>query len=257
MTTETITGASASNQTQANSQDNNREMLPLLYGTEAVRIIKNDQGETWWVAKDVLDILELGHITNALKGLDDDELTVLKLQSGGQNREMKLINESGLYTLILRSNKPAAKPFRKWVTKDVLPQIRKTGGYGISGDASMLFQVFDKIDRLESKLDELRINSNVLGTVWSFAHEYCVTGVQHIAIKDDLYDAYLEYCRQGNGHPQCKSHFFMKLYRAVSNTYASTAMLYGKKTRVARGIGLKRNYQGLLEKKYLLEKGGD
>ena len=89
-----------------------------------MRVVEKD-GEPWFVAKDVCDILELENITNALKSLDSDDLTLTILKSGGQNREMKLISESGLYTLILRSNKPEAKKFARWVTHEVLPAIRR------------------------------------------------------------------------------------------------------------------------------------
>lgn len=93
---------------------------------QAVRVVLKD-GEPWWVAKDVCDVLELNNITEALRNLDEDELTSEILKSGGQGREMRLISESGLYTLIIRSTKPEAKKFRKWVTAEALPSIRKTG----------------------------------------------------------------------------------------------------------------------------------
>lgn len=109
------------------------EVTHFSFEDSPVRTLTDKLGEVWFVAKDVCEVLDLDHITNALKGLDDDELTVTKLQSGGQSREMKLISESGLYTLVIRSNKPQAKPFRRWVTHDVLPAIRKTGSYGIPG----------------------------------------------------------------------------------------------------------------------------
>lgn len=65
-----------------------------------------------------------------MAGLDPDELTSVKLRSGKQAREMLALTESGFYTLIVRSNKPEAKKFRKWVAGEVLPAIRKTGSYG-------------------------------------------------------------------------------------------------------------------------------
>lgn len=86
-------------------------------------------GNPWFVAKDVCDVLDLDNVTRATSGLDDDELTLLKVRAGGQDREVNCVSESGLYTLIIRSNKPQAKSFRKWVTAEVLPSIRKTGGY--------------------------------------------------------------------------------------------------------------------------------
>jgi len=109
------------------------DVVPFYYSENEIRIITDSQGEPWFVAKDVCDVLGLDNITWALNGLDEDELTLEKLNSGGQTREMKLISESGLYTLIIRSNKPQAKAFRRWVTHEVLPAIRKTGGYSAAG----------------------------------------------------------------------------------------------------------------------------
>ena len=93
-----------------------------------IRIVMKD-GEPWWVAKDVCDVLDLSNPSESLKALDEDELTSETLRSGGQGREMRLISESGVYTLVMRSNKPEAKRFRKWVTSEVLPTIRKHGAY--------------------------------------------------------------------------------------------------------------------------------
>lgn len=90
-----------------------------------VRVTEHN-GEPWFVAKDVCDILDLKNPSVALQSLEDDERTKVFL---GRQGEANCINESGLYTLIIRSNKPVAKRFRKWITADVLPTIRKTGGY--------------------------------------------------------------------------------------------------------------------------------
>lgn len=86
-------------------------------------------GEPWFVLKDVCEVLGLTDTGRTAERLDPDELTRTTLVSGGQNREMFVINESGLYSVILRSDKPEAKPFRKWVTSEVLPSIRKHGAY--------------------------------------------------------------------------------------------------------------------------------
>ena len=93
-------------------------------------------GEPWFVLKDVCEVLGLSDTNKTAERLDPDELTRTKLVSGGQEREMYIINESGLYNVILRSDKPQAKPFRRWVTGEVLPSIRKHGGY-IAGQAGM------------------------------------------------------------------------------------------------------------------------
>lgn len=88
-------------------------------------------GEPWFVAKDVCNVLEIQNVTQALGTLDPDELTYVKHRSGGQRREMNVVNESGLYALIFKSRKPEAKAFRKWVTSEVLPALRKTGSYAM------------------------------------------------------------------------------------------------------------------------------
>ena len=104
-----------------------------------IRII-NQNGEPWFVAKDVCDILGLTNVTKALYALDDDEKMTLTLskshlgQRGGAQK-INVISESGLYALILRSDKPNAKVFRKWITSEVLPSIRKSGTYSLQKDA--------------------------------------------------------------------------------------------------------------------------
>ncbi len=87
-------------------------------------IIKN--GDPWFVAKDICDVLGLSNPTVALNALDQDERSKFLL---GRQGETNIINESGLYALIFRSNKPNARKFRKWITSEVLPSIRKTGKY--------------------------------------------------------------------------------------------------------------------------------
>lgn len=89
--------------------------------------MKTEKGEPIFCAKDICEALELTDVETALRKLDSDEKLTRKIYSSGQNREMLFVNESGLYTLIMRSNKPEARKFRKWVTGEVLPAIRKYG----------------------------------------------------------------------------------------------------------------------------------
>ena len=98
------------------------------YQNNEVRTVELN-GEPWFVLKDVCEVLGLTDTGRTAERLDPDKLTRTTLVSGGQNREMFVINESGLYNVILRSDKPEAKPFRKWVTSEVLPSIRKHGAY--------------------------------------------------------------------------------------------------------------------------------
>lgn len=83
-------------------------------------------GEPWFVAKDVCDVLGLTNPTTALSALDEDERSKFFL---GRQGNTNIINESGLYALVIRSNKPNARKFRKWITAEVLPAVRKTGRY--------------------------------------------------------------------------------------------------------------------------------
>lgn len=97
----------------------------------------NRNGEIWFVAADVCAVLDIKNTSDALKNLDDDECLTLDIGEGqkigrGGAQKFNIINESGLYALILRSRKPEAKRFRKWVTSEVLPAIRKTGSYSVS-----------------------------------------------------------------------------------------------------------------------------
>lgn len=92
-----------------------------------VRTIHDESNnEIWFVAKDIIDILELSNTTVALQSLEDFERTKFNL---GRQGETNMINESGMYALIIRSRKPQARNFRIWITSEVLPSIRKNGGY--------------------------------------------------------------------------------------------------------------------------------
>ena len=93
-----------------------------------IRVIEQN-GEPWFVAADVCKALDLEDTGRATSRLDEDELTRIKIVSGGQNREVIVVNEPGLYSLVLGSRKPEAKAFKRWITHDVIPSIRKHGAY--------------------------------------------------------------------------------------------------------------------------------
>lgn len=102
----------------------------------ALRTLIDENGEPWFVAKDVCDVLELSNVGQALARLDDDEKSSITLNDGTPgNPNRAIVSESGLYALVLASRKPEAHEFKRWVTHEVLPQIRKTGGYIPTTDA--------------------------------------------------------------------------------------------------------------------------
>lgn len=97
-----------------------------------VRVVDRN-GDFWFIAKDTCDILGLDNVSEAVKSLDDDERSNISNSDVGQSggRDPIIISESGLYSLILRSRKPEAKEFKRWITHEVLPTIRKTGSYSL------------------------------------------------------------------------------------------------------------------------------
>lgn len=109
-----------------NESDNLQIFNNAIFGN--VRVILQDN-EPWFVAKDVCDCLEIKNTTDALKRLDDDERARFNL---GRQGETNIVNEYGLYSLVLSSRKPEAKEFKRWITHDVLPALRRTGSYSLN-----------------------------------------------------------------------------------------------------------------------------
>ena len=94
-----------------------------------VRVV-DVNGEPWFVARDVCECLELTNTSQTLSYLDDDEKGITTNDTPGGQQEMSIVSEAGLYSLILRSRKPEAKAFKRWITHEVLPSIRRAGSYG-------------------------------------------------------------------------------------------------------------------------------
>lgn len=105
-------------------------LVPFAFAGEQVRVVTDEHGEPWFVAADVAAILDLGNARSSLALLDEDEKGVHSVDTLGGRQQVTTVNESGLYSLVLRSRKPEAKAFKRWITREVLPAIRKTGGYG-------------------------------------------------------------------------------------------------------------------------------
>ena len=132
--------------------ENNNALQVFSYEGQQVRTVEKD-GESWFVAKDVCDILEISKYRDAISKLDNDERMSVKVDTLGGIQNMTAINESGLYALVFRSNKPEAKNFSRWVRREVLPQIRRTGAYipdaALKGVANR-YAIFD--DKLTERI---------------------------------------------------------------------------------------------------------
>ena len=103
------------------------EIVKQMFGELEVRVMQRD-GELWVAASDAAQALGISNPTQALKRLDEDEVTLIS-NEGQSGVGVNYISESGLYSLILGSRKPQAKPFKRWVTHDLLPTLRRTGLY--------------------------------------------------------------------------------------------------------------------------------
>ncbi|OPY78177.1 MAG: hypothetical protein A4E65_02393 [Syntrophorhabdus sp. PtaU1.Bin153] len=103
------------------------------YKDHEVRVIQDESGKPWWIAADVCRILELKNPTKAIASLDEDERSNFKL---GRQGKTNIVNESGLYALIFKSKKPAAKEFKRWIVHEVLPALNNQGFYSVGQQQS-------------------------------------------------------------------------------------------------------------------------
>lgn len=126
------------------------DQLTKVFEGNRLRIIEKETGP-WFVAKDVCEILEINNSRQAVTRLDYDEKASVILNDGRQNRHLMCVNEFGLYNLVLSSRKPEAKQFKRWITHEVLPSIRKTDKYEI-GQAS--YAIDDPIKRAQLWIEE-------------------------------------------------------------------------------------------------------
>ena len=117
------------------------------YNSNQVRVVTVD-GEPWFVLRDVCEVLDLSNSRMVADRLDPDEKGVSQIDTLGGNQEMTVINESGLYNVIIRSDKPEAKAFKRWLTHDVLPSIRKHGMYAtddLINDPDLALRAFTQL----------------------------------------------------------------------------------------------------------------
>ena len=138
------------------------QIIPFEYENNEIRIIQDSLGEPWWFAKDVCRVLDIVDSSQAVERLDDDEKLIRTLYVSGQNREMWTINEPGLYSLIVRSNKPEAKQFKRWITHEVLPSIRKTGKYQVGklSELDLIIRSAHALKAIEGRLSVLEAKSH-------------------------------------------------------------------------------------------------
>lgn len=189
-------------------------IVPFQFGDQPVRISDRD-GQPWFVLADVCRVLGLTNVGNAAARLGEGERDDIRLPDAtGREQATAVINEPGLYRLIFRSRKEAAQRFSTWVTTDVLPTIRRTGGYGIAGatvnvddNATLRALLLGKIDRL----DELQPKADALDRLTDARGAMNVTEAAKVlkTTRDELF-RHLHaigwiYRGQASGRWQCRS----------------------------------------------------
>lgn len=108
------------------------QIVPYLFESKEVRVLLDERGDPWFVAADVCAALELANPSQVLARLDVDERGLHSTETPSGVQQMGIVSEAGLYTLVFGSRKPEAKRFKRWVTHEVIPAIRKTGRYDAS-----------------------------------------------------------------------------------------------------------------------------
>jgi len=174
-----------------------RDLVTFSYGDRPVRTVVVG-GEPWFVAADVCAVLGIANVGNALARLDDDEKDSIRLADGTPGNPNKaIVSEPGLYSLILRSDKPEAKVFKRWVTHEVLPQLRRTGHYGQPDYqlpqtyAEALRELADQVERTEqlrAEVEQLAPRAHSWDVLASGYGDYSVRDAAKILSRDPAID---------------------------------------------------------------------
>ncbi|RYM96109.1 phage antirepressor [Bifidobacterium animalis] len=135
-----------------------QEMQEYDFHGNKVRVLTDKQNDPWFIAKDICDVLELGNVGEAVRGLDDDEKTNISNPDvwNQPGRAPLIVSEAGFYKLVLRSRKPVAKEFQRWVTHEVLPSIREHGAYMTQQTIERVLTDPDTLIRLATDLKHER-----------------------------------------------------------------------------------------------------
>lgn len=143
-------------------------------------------GEPWFVAADVCRALDLGNPSDALNRLDSDERTLVSIEGASNGKPVNGVNEPGLYSLVLGSRKPEAKAFKRWITHEVIPAIRKTGGYQkplsqleiLQGSINQLVEQNKRLSRVEMKQEEQCRQMSHINTSIEVLNGVCTEGTK-------------------------------------------------------------------------------
>ncbi len=164
------------------------QTLTFTDGSYHQRVTLDEEGNPWFIAADACMRLELGNTSQAIARLDEDEKGVISIDTLGGAQTLATISEAGLYTLVLGSRKPEAKSFKRWVTHEVLPSIRKMGSYMAPAAADVpktfaqaLRLAADQAEKIEAQQRQLAAQQPAVEFVASFVDAKATKGIREVA----------------------------------------------------------------------------
>ena len=174
-------------------------LTPFAFGENLVRTSIDENGNPWFVAKDVCRVLEIEKYRDAVARLDEDERGSVLVDTLGGPQDMATISESGLYALVFRSRKAQARAFSKWVRSEVLPALRKTGSYSLPGERPAL-RGRSPFDMAALPPDVLTMNRNLRQRCLSYTLQMArLTGLGDV---DELRESFVACCRMFAARPR-------------------------------------------------------
>ena len=191
---------------------NENEIQVWNYESSEIRTVQIN-GEPWFVLSDVCKVLELSSPHKVAERLDGDEKGRNQIPTLGGVQEMAVVNESGLYTVILRSDKPQAKPFRKWVTSEVLPSIRKHGSYSVQSQFADLSPQLQVLIQMETRQKQIEARQAEQATALAGLEQKIQNTCEVIALDKTAWRKDSE-------------HLINKIARATGEGYGGIRLLY-------------------------------
>lgn len=191
---------------------NENEVRVWNYESSEVRTVQVN-GEPWFVLADVCKVLEISNSRNISSRLEPDEKGVTLVDTLGGTQQMTIINESGLYAVVLRSDKPQAKPFRKWVTSEVLPSIRKHGSYSVQSQFADLSPQLQVLIQMETRQKQIEARQAEQATALAGLEQKLQNTCEVIALDKTAWRKDSE-------------HLINKIARATGEGYGGIRLLY-------------------------------
>ena len=192
---------------------NENEIQVWNYESSEIRTVQVN-GEPWFVLADVCKVLELSTPARVAERLEKDEVSQTHtIDRMGREQKTTIINESGLYTVILRSDKPQAKPFRKWVTSEVLPSIRKHGSYSVQSQFADLSPQLQVLIQMETRQKQIEARQAEQATALAGLEQKIQNTCEVIALDKTAWRKDSE-------------HLINKIARATGDGYGGIRLLY-------------------------------